>query len=135
MNISEAFRKAEVELYPKPTCQGLFFRGYSNTFWSCDKYETKRGMRLLKRKSCKGFEKCDSYDEKTEDMRCDHWFLGDMPDMIDIEAVIMPEEVEDGALYSLRMTNVETDWETGHCDHWDYEFFKVEDDKKKNNRS
>lgn len=131
MNLSEAFKKAEVEMNPKPTCQGLFFRGYKNTFWSDGRYETKQGMRLLKRKSCKGWEECDSYNKETDDMKCDYWLLDDMRDMIDIEGIIMPE-VEDGALYVLRMTNVETDWETGIVDGWDYEFYKVEEDDKKN---
>ena len=131
MNLRESFRKAEAVLNPKPVCKGLFFRGYKNTFWSDGRYETKQGFRLLKRKSCKGWEECDSYDgEDSKTMRCDHWLLDDMRDMIDIDGVIMPE-VEDGALYTLRMTNVETDWESGIVDGWDYEFYKVEENDTK----
>ena len=46
MNLSQAFRKAEAELNPKPPCKGLLFRGYRNAFWSDGRYEEKRGMRL-----------------------------------------------------------------------------------------
>jgi hypothetical protein len=44
------------------------------------------------------------------------------------EGVPMPihHNIEDGALYNLKMTNIHTDFETGYVDGFDLEFVKIE---------
>lgn len=39
---------------------------------------------------------------------------------------IMPE-IENGKLYSIRLTNETFDYETGHCDGFDVEIFEVKE--------
>ena len=43
-------------------CEGLIFRGYSSTYSNEDGVCRKEGVKLLKRKSCKGGEDCKSWD-------------------------------------------------------------------------
>ena len=43
--------------------------------------------------------------------------------------VIVPE-IKDGALYRIRVINETYDFESGHCDGYDFEFYKVENDKE-----
>lgn len=93
-------------------CKGLFFRGYKNLYYDGGVH-LKQGLKPLKRMSCKGCSKCGWYDEQ-------------IFEMIGSEGVIIPE-IEDGALYSVTVTNISTDWETGYCDGYDFEFFKVGD--------
>lgn len=129
MNLSDAFRKAEIELNPRTTsCKGLFFRGYSSTYYDNDgKIERKEGLRLLKRKSCNAFEGCNSFDDDISKIRCDWWMLDEMRESLDYDCVIFPE-IENKVLYSLRITNETYDFESGHCDGYDLEFYKVEKD-------
>ena len=109
-------------------CKGLYFRGYSSLYTDgLGKVERKEGVRLLKKKSCKRWEKCDSYEAESNDMRCDWWMIDDMKEMIDCDDGLIMSEIEDGALYVLRMTNVETDWETGFVDGYNFELIKVEE--------
>lgn len=99
----------------KKDCKGgIFFRGYSNFYKdSNDNLVKRQELRLLKRKSCKG-NCCDwIYDLLDEDVS-----LGNTP--------IMPE-IENGKLYSIRLTNETFDYETGHCDGFDVEIFEVKE--------
>lgn len=115
-----------------PPCKGLFFRGYSTMFFHDNRIERKEGLRLLKKKSCKGGELCNSYkDDHFQSYRCDHWFLDEMSESIACECLIMPE-IEDGKLYSVRITNMTHDFESGYCDDFDVEFFKVKEKKDEN---
>jgi hypothetical protein len=101
-------------------CKGLIFRGYRNAYAQGAEYHIKKGFRLLKRKSCPGCAKCG-------------FFSDDINEMIDSNGLIIPD-IENGALYSIRVTNIGTDWESGLVDSWDYEFFKVDEkeiDKKR----
>ena len=94
------------------TCKGLFFRGYKNLYHQGSEVHLKQGFRLLKTKSCKGCPKCDH-------------FSGEMADSLDCNSVIIPKEIKHGGLYSIRVTNIETDWETNCVDAYDFEFYEV----------
>jgi len=101
------------ELDPKKQegkCKGLIFRGKLNTFFSIDKYVYQESMVLLKKKSCPGCQECQ-------------FLLDDLPEMLDRGNLI--NDFEDGALYKLEMSNVITDWETGHADDWGLLFNKI----------
>jgi hypothetical protein len=115
LNIDFHDLKAELEnpLHPKEECKGLFFRGYHSIFWDSKqhKLETKSGLRLLKRKSCKGCEKCG-------------FFLDTINEMMNCGGLIIPE-IEDWGTYSIRVTNINKDWETGLVDDYDLEFYEV----------
>lgn len=90
-------------------CKGLFFRGFKSRFLQNGRFEEKQGIRLLKRTSCPGCDKC-------------YRTIDDMIERTD--AIIMPE-IENGALYTVRVTNQSTDWETGYVDDWDIEIVKL----------
>lgn len=94
-------------------CKGLFFRGYLQEYWTGEKYEIKQGFKLLKRKSCPGCFQC----------RCTK---DEIRELIGSGSIITPD-IKDGALYSIRITNRHTDWESGIIDDWDLEFFEVKD--------
>lgn len=106
-------------------CEGLFFRGYSSMFfdYNTGRVERKEGVRLLKRKSCKGGDKCRC--GKIEGP-CDWYLIEQISDSIDCDTFIMPE-IEDGALYRICITNVSVDWGTGVAGDWDLELRKVEE--------
>lgn len=93
-------------------CKGLFFRGYSNIYTIGAELHIKKGFRLLKRKSCTGCPKCDHYSDM-------------MRDMIPSGNYIIPDPIIDGGLYTVRVGNVSTDWESGFADDWDYIFEEV----------
>ena len=98
-------------------CKGIFFRGYSSTFFNYkeSRIERREGFRLLKKESCKG---CDH--------SCEHFFLEEMHDIIDCEGTIIPE-IEDGVIYQIRVVNISTDYESGHVAGYDFEFYKKEE--------
>jgi len=113
----------------EPSCDGLLFRGYSSTYCQGEEIGRREGFRLLKRKSCKGYPDCKSYDGKNiSTHKCDHWFLDEMSDMLDCDGVIIPA-IENNALYRIKVVNETHDWETGYCDGFDFEFYKVEEKK------
>ena len=95
------------------TCIGLTFRGYRNFYYQDGRLELKQGIRLLKRKSCPGCEKCG-------------WMLDELKELLYCDSVIMPE-IEHGNLYSIRTINVSRDWETGYVDDYDIEIYEVEE--------
>jgi len=133
MNFRESIEKYEAKQREEKglVCKGLLFRGYSSLYYDNDgKIERKEGLRLLKRKSCNAFEDCGSYAGDVLKMRCDWWMLDEMREAIDCEGVIFPE-IEDKALYRLRVVNETYDWESGYCDGYDLEFYKVEENDSK----
>ena len=133
MNLSKSFREAETKIRKAKglVCVGLLFRGYSSTYCKDGEIGRREGFRLLKRKSCKGEDYCKSWDgEDLSTYSCEHFFLEEMSEMLDCDCVIIPE-IEDYALYRIRVTNETTDWESGYCDGYDFEFYKVEEDDKK----
>lgn len=100
-------------------CKGLWFRGYSNFFYSGDRVERKEGVRFLKRKSCPGCEKCGwLWDWIQEE-------LGNFGS----KAVVM-ENIENGALYHLQPGNGSRDWESGVYELDDIEFVKAQEESK-----
>lgn len=98
-------------------CKGLFFKGYSSTFFNYKqgRIERRSGFKLLKKQSCKGCVHS-----------CEQFFLEEMHDIIDCEGTIIPE-IEDGATYQIRVVNISNDWESGHVDGYDFEFYKKEE--------
>lgn len=92
-------------------CNGLIFRGYSSTFYKDGHIGQKQGVRLLKRKSCPGCEKCG-------------WLLDEISEEIACDAIIFPN-IEHGKEYTIRVINISHDYETGHCDGYDLEIVKI----------
>lgn len=95
----------------KETCKGLFFRGVVNKHWFGDKYRITKELRLLKRKSCRSCEYC-----------------GYLTDELNQDVIVIEPEVEHGALYELKVTNVSRDWESGIVDDWSLEFVLIKGD-------
>jgi len=97
--------------YKEPTiCKGMKFRGYTSTFWSGHKLETRHGIRFLKRDSCTGCSKCAHFDE----------FMEETP-----ENIIGLNEIKHGKIYTLNVTNMYYDWQSGYLDDWDVEIVEV----------
>lgn len=88
-------------------CKGLVFRGFNSMFFSDGRLEERRGIRLLKRESCPGCEKCG-------------FLLDDMSEQVIIGSMIIPE-IEHGKLYEVIVINESRDWETGYVDDYDLE--------------
>lgn len=104
--------EAVTSLQSASKCKGHVFRGKLSSYLnSKGHYVLTQSMILLKRKSCQGCEQCDGLNSFNEDLGMDR-------------RPIMPEFLEDGALYKLNVVNVSRDWETGHTDDWDWEFIK-----------
>lgn len=70
-----------------------------------------QGLRLLKRKSCKGCDQCGYLRDDLHERMCD-------------EGIILPE-IEHDALYTIKVTNVSHDYESGFVDDWDLEAVKI----------
>ena len=92
-------------------CKGLIFRGHRTMFVKDGRIELKQGVRLLKRKSCKGCDKCE-------------WWWDSLNEDVENEHIIFPE-IEHGALYSIRVVNESRDFETGYVDDYDTEIYKL----------
>ncbi len=104
---------------PEPVnCKGLIFRCKINNFTNGLFANATTQFRLLKRKSCKGCEKCYWIEEAlSEQMDCDN----ELPPVI--------PSVESGAMYKLEVTETSTDWESGLCDGYTLGFVKVEENE------
>lgn len=98
------------EANPACDCKGLFYRGYNNLYVSeYGEVHHKQGIRFLKRKSCKGCDKCSFLIDS----------MKECPD-----SVIMPE-IKQSTIYSVRVINEHRDWESGCIDDYDIEIFEV----------
>ena len=93
-------------------CKGLVFRGYNSTFKSGNHVGRHQGIKLLKRQSCPGCEKCG-------------YLLDSLYDSISDESLEMPE-IENGELYSIDIVEDGRDWESGICDDWHTRVYKIE---------
>jgi hypothetical protein len=114
IDLSEAIRTEGKSL--KNECKGLVFRGYASSFYDIKRgrVEWREGIRLLKKKSCPGCEECGG-------------MLDSLPDMIYCQGVISPEGgIEDGKLYTMTVTNISKDCESGIVDDWDLQIIQVE---------
>ena len=108
----------EIKINESKACQGVFFRGYSSTFWQRDnKIGRHEGLRFLVRKSCKGGHEGLCRLNLFDNMDCE----------IDCGSLRLPDAIEHGGLYEMVVTNVTRDWESGHIDGYDIEFIKVKD--------
>lgn len=95
------------------SCKGVFFRANVSKYWDSDKgvIGERRTVRILKRKSCPGCSACAwIYDHLQEDVENVHI-----------------EDVENGKVYSIIVTNEHTDWETGIVDDYDLSFKEVKE--------
>ncbi len=114
--LSDAFR-AEMKKpeNPEPECKGIIFR-YSRDIWigSDNDVNFRDRFRWNKTLSCSGCDKCD-------------WMWDDMREIMYDEGLIFDNPKKD-QLYTLMVTNISTDWESGHVDDYDLEFIEVKDD-------
>lgn len=107
----------ETKKLKKEVCGGLFYRGRVNHYINSNgAYIADVRMIPLRRKSCKGCERCGFLQD-------------DLKESISCETFPIMDNIIDGAIYELRVTNESTDWETGHVDDYDLEFFKIEESK------
>ncbi len=97
-------------------CKGLVYRGYVNEFYFDGRYELKQGLRKLKKKSCPGCYHCGYLEDE-------------MNEFISMDTRIIIPEIEHGELYTLTISNVSRDWESGIADDWDMEFIKIKEEK------
>lgn len=94
----------------EPLCIGLFFRAKKNYYLnSRDEYVYQERMTPLKRMSCKGCSQCGYLKDELNEQCC-----MDEPPIVD--------DLQHGAVYQLKVTNIQTDWESGYADDWDIEF-------------
>ena len=96
-------------------CKGLVFRGYRSTFVYDGHIGTRSGLKLLKRKSCKGCPDCKQlWDAFQQDMNeCpDSWDEG---------------RIEAGKLYRITITDKHVDWESGILDDWTWGAVEIKD--------
>ena len=116
--LSDAFREEmEKAKNPGPECKGLIFR-YSRDVWigSDNDVNFRDRFRWNKTLSCDGCDKCLwMWDDLQE-------FMGDYSK----GEGVMFDGVQD-KLYQLMVTNISTDWESGHVDDSDLEFVKCEE--------
>jgi len=70
-------------------------------------------MRLLKRKSCPGCEKCD-------------WIEDDLEELIACGSAPIIKNISHGATYHVNIVNISRDWETGYVDDYDIEFVRTD---------
>ncbi len=93
-------------------CKGLFFRVSVNDYFVRERneYTYSTRLRLLKSISCPGCNQCqwllDNYGE-----------CGDIP--------ILPDDLSNGDVVTLGVTNISHDYETGYVDGYDLRFSKV----------
>ena len=105
--------KSELNTDKQPKCKGLVFRGFNNFYFNdvtgiiCN----KQYIKLLKRKSCSGCEHCS-------------WIFDEIYDIMDCENLIFPE-IENEKLYTISVTNVSRDYETGYVDDYDLEIVEL----------
>lgn len=100
-------------------CRGLVYRCRINRFrTSQDGYVEAVRMYLLKKESCDGL--CN-------DGHCRR-LLEDMNEQIYNESGPVINNPKHNGKYSLQITNIGRDWETGIIDEWDLEFVLIKDD-------
>lgn len=91
-------------------CNGLMFRGFASTYLQNDTFCEKKGLRLLKRLSCK----CPSCKGL---MSCFKEHLSEGGYLIN------SENIEHGKAYSIRAIEIEL--YDGHVDDCEFEVFEI----------
>ena len=98
---------------PKDDCKGKIYKYVVNTYVDYrGNYTQKSTMRLLKRKSCKGCQKCDWFEEAIQQHEYD---MGD----------IFIEKPKNNALYTIIAISGDIDYETGYPDGYELEFRRI----------
>ncbi len=114
MGLFEDFKaRKKLEEKNKSECVGLFYRATrSSWFNGVDTFGSKATLKLLKKMSCPGCEKCA-------------WFHEFMHEEIlhDDEHTLL-KDLEDGAVYTYKVRTT-TEWETGFTEIDYIEFIKV----------
>lgn len=95
-------------------CKGLIYRARINNYSSNGIIGIKTTFSKLKKKSCPGCQVCA-------------WIEDQLSEQLDYGCVIIPRslKVKDQSLYELKITNMDTDYETGYADSWDLEFIYI----------
>lgn len=89
-----------------PKCKGRVYRYQESHFFVNDRTVHSRELRLLKRRSCPGCEKCSSETD----------FLASTPELLVFGVGLKP-----GLEAALHFVEVSRDWETGYVDEFLYE--------------
>lgn len=115
--MAEVFTLGEEKKATDDDCKGLSFRGYNNMFRGSDgRIEWKQGIKPLKRKSCPGCNRCGPIlDSLKEDV-----FSG---------SVVFPEEIKNGAEYTVRIVVDSVDGR--YADEWHTEIIEVKNGSKR----
>lgn len=103
---------------PEPQeCKGVFYRGEVSVYRNGKGGVTLvKGVRFLKKMSCPGCSNCGGLTGE----------IGEFINPYDPGGYTFGlEDIEHGKLYTLAVTNVRRDWESGIVDSWDLEFVEV----------
>lgn len=93
-------------------CIGKVYRGRRNSFVNKKgEYVYQERMLPLKKQSCPGCKHCD-------------YLFDELYDGLSLPII---DNIEDGALYRLKVVNESMDWETGIIDDYDLQFVKIEE--------
>jgi len=113
MNIPKLLKKNLIENKSEKVCKGKFFRASVNGFMSADgTYTYQERMKPLKRMSCSGCADCDWIEDDLKEFICNEMF----PDVKD--------GIENAAIYTLEVTDISRDWESGIVDGYELQFVK-----------
>lgn len=114
------FERTLGQLEPKENkCRGLVFRGHSSQYVYKGVIGYRQSINLLKRKSCIGCSKCG-------------WMFDEAHEFARNKSIIFPG-IDEGRLYTVKVTNISRDWESGYVDDYDLEIVPLpreEQDRK-----
>ena len=112
LDLTSLLKKAEIkEKDGKNICKGRFYRvAHSKFINKAGAIVFTTAFRPLKRKSCKGCEKCGWLDEDLQERN-----LSD----------ILWEEFNQDDIVTVVICNEHTDWESGYVDDYDLKFVLV----------
>lgn len=87
-------------------CKGIIFRANVTHYVTGINIGQKIRLRQLKRKSCPGCNKC-------------RWIYDQIEEVNEDWPIIGIDKVKNGKLYTITVTNIGRDFETGLVDEWD----------------
>jgi hypothetical protein len=113
MDLIKHFKDNLIEDKSEKVCKGKFFRASVNGFMSAGgTYTYQERMKPLKRMSCSGCVDCG-------------WIEDDLNEFINNEVFPgVKTGIENGAIYTLTVTNISRDWESGVVDGYELQFVK-----------